>query len=87
MSDVHQVLAERATTYGEYPAVSRLAQELKSIFYTGYNSRTDYMNESLDMIANKLARILNGDPYYVDSWRDVAGYAQLVVNELEKIAK
>jgi hypothetical protein len=30
------------------------------------------------------SRICNGDPFYVDSWRDIAGYAQLVVNELEK---
>ena len=30
------------------------------------------------MILHKLARILNGDPNYVDSWHDIAGYAILV---------
>ena len=35
------------------------------------------------IILNKLARIL-GDPKHLDSWRDIAGYATLVVNYLEK---
>ena len=39
--------------------------------------------EALDMIAHKLGRIINGNPYYVDSWVDIVGYAQLIVNELE----
>jgi hypothetical protein len=43
-----------------------------------------YMQESLDLIANKLARIVNGDPFYDDSWHDVGGYAKLVEIELAK---
>jgi hypothetical protein len=39
--------------------------------------------ESLDMIANKIARIVNGDPNYLDSWVDIVGYTTLVVNKLE----
>ena len=35
------------------------------------------------IILNKLARIL-GDPKHIDSWRDIAGYATLVVDYLEK---
>ena len=42
--------------------------------------------EALIMISHKLARIVNGDPHYDDSWRDVAGYAQLVANRLTKDA-
>jgi hypothetical protein len=38
--------------------------------------------EALDMIAHKIARILNGDPNYADSWVDIAGYAQLVADRL-----
>jgi len=34
--------------------------------------------ESLEMNAHKIARILNGDPNYADSWHDIAGYATLV---------
>ena len=42
-----------------------------------------YMLESLELIANKLARILNGDPMYDDSWRDISGYCTLVLMEIE----
>jgi predicted acylesterase/phospholipase RssA len=34
------------------------------------------------IIFNKLLRIL-GDPKHIDSWKDIAGYATLVVNFLE----
>ena len=36
------------------------------------------------MICHKLSRIANGDPFYADSWHDIAGYSQLVVNILEE---
>jgi hypothetical protein len=41
------------------------------------------MQESLDMIVTKMARILIGDPYHHDSWIDIAGYAMLVANRLQ----
>ena len=34
------------------------------------------------MNAHKVARILNGDPTYPDSWTDIGGYAKLVEQEL-----
>ena len=39
--------------------------------------------EALDMIATKIARILNGNPDHVDSWIDIAGYATLVADRLK----
>jgi hypothetical protein len=39
------------------------------------------------MVANKVARILNGDCLYVDSWRDAEGYLKLVADRLEKLEK
>ena len=36
------------------------------------------------MIAHKIGRILNGDPNYLDSWIDIVGYAQLIVDRLHK---
>lgn len=35
------------------------------------------------MIFNKVARILNGNPNYADSWVDIAGYAKLVSDRLD----
>ena len=36
------------------------------------------------MVQHKIARILNGDPNYIDNWIDLVVYSQLVVNRLEK---
>ena len=84
--DIHEVLEQRGNRYGEYSDVSDAAQQFKDIVRgrVAWKHMEPYMQESLDMICNKLSRIINGDPYYDDSWRDIAGYAQLVVNELEK---
>ena len=38
--------------------------------------------EALDMIAHKIARILNGDPNHHDHWHDIAGYATLIADRL-----
>ena len=39
------------------------------------------------MIANKMARILNGDFFLNDSWHDISGYAALVVMTNEDMEK
>lgn len=93
MADIQQTLDERGSRYGEFPNHAKISQDIQKAMMTGYMMRGDgqsfddlepYMIEALAMIAHKIGRILNGDPYYDDSWRDIAGYAQLVVNELEK---
>lgn len=43
--------------------------------------------EALEMLQHKVGRILNGDPDYADSWRDIAGYAQLVADRLDGNAR
>lgn len=83
--DIGSLLSERGRRYGSYSHVSRIAQGLKRELRCGaaWHALSDAQRESLEMIANKLARIVNApDPGYVDSWTDVAGYAQLVVDDL-----
>lgn len=41
------------------------------------------MKEALEMVQHKIARILNGDPQYLDNWVDGAGYFKLVADRLE----
>ena len=41
-----------------------------------------HQKETLEMIAHKIGRILNGDPNYHDSWHDIVGYAKLTADEL-----
>ena len=87
MISVGEILQQRGDRYGEYINVATTSQEIKRIIANGANitGGDDDMSESLDMIANKIARIVNGDPYYKDSWQDIAGYAQLIVNRLDKM--
>jgi len=86
MKDVTETLGQRENRYGEYRNVSATAQTLKETLRQGdsWITMEPYMQESLDLIANKLARIVNGDPFYDDSWHDVGGYAKLVEIELAK---
>lgn len=82
---VDSILQERGNRYGKFSGHAELTQHLKHEFYSYAESKdklTASMRESLDMIFHKIGRIGNGDPFYDDSWIDIAGYAQLVVDEL-----
>ena len=46
-----------------------------------YNGMTSVQREALEMIVVKTCRIIYGDPMHFDSWRDIAGYAALAVEE------
>ena len=89
-STVNAILKERGNNYGEFRDHAMLSQKLKEAFHIHVvdigqpESFTDSMVEAMDMIFHKIARIANGDPLYVDSWQDIAGYAQLIVDELSK---
>ena len=78
-------LAERGKRYGEFIDQARITQDLKQAMQRAQNwpKLPDDMREALDMIASKIARILNGDPNYVDSWHDIIGYARLIEERLE----
>ncbi len=77
---VGQTIADREHTHGDYGSTSLLAQGIKEFYRSTryWNVMSNDKKESLEMIATKLARILNGDPNHEDSWRDIAGYAELV---------
>lgn len=85
MSDIKQVLEQRGARYGSFESHSEISQELKDIMRATPNwDRLDAdMKEALEMTAHKIARILNGDPNYDDSWRDISGYVTLITNRLE----
>jgi Domain of unknown function (DUF6378) len=84
------LLDERGKTHGDYEVTARIIQELKRIIALwgmdadGNDKLTASQRESLDMIANKIGRILAGDPNHADHWLDCSGYAMLIVRELEK---
>lgn len=84
--DIQATLTERGKRYGEFRDHARITQNLKREMRDApkWERLSCLHQEALEMIAHKIGRILNGDPDYDDSWRDIAGYAQLVVNELTK---
>lgn len=77
-------LASRGATYGLFKDQAQITQQLKEAMHEAqkWSLLPDDMKESLDMIALKIARILNGDPTHEDSWRDIAGYALLIQKRL-----
>ena len=86
---ITEILKERGERYGKFKGHAEIAQQLKSVMGTyeairGCDLDPD-QREALQMIAHKIARILNGDPNYVDSWVDIAGYAQLVADRLKGV--
>lgn len=85
MSEINETLQERGARYGSFEEHARITQNLKRAMKDSPNwdSLSDAMKESLEMQVHKIARILNGDPAYADSWIDIEGYAKLVSRELE----
>lgn len=90
-ADITQVLTERGTRYGTFESHAEASQALKGVIRARmggkWNDMQDDQREALDMIAHKIARIVNGDPNYADSWVDIAGYAKLVADRLMGVSR
>ena len=79
---ISDVLDERGKSYGPFIGHARVTQAIKHAIFTHAPVLEDDQREALEMIAHKIGRIINGNPDYVDSWVDIAGYAQLVADRL-----
>lgn len=86
MTDVKATLAERGSRYGKFKDHAEISQALKLTMQdrSKWPMLDDDQREALEMIAHKIARVLNGDPTYIDNWVDIAGYATLVAERLEE---
>lgn len=84
MNDIRDTLEERGTRYGAFCDHAEISQELKDVMHDtpNWESLRPDQKEALEMIQHKIARILNEDPDYVDSWTDIAGYSTLVADRL-----
>lgn len=83
-NNIADILAERGSRYGEFKRHAEITMALKDTIERYGQHLDDEKTEALHMIAHKIGRILNGDPSYVDSWVDIAGYAKLVADRLTK---
>lgn len=85
------LLTDRGHTYGKFKDRAAVTQDIKRAMarhaHAIGKTFSDSQWQALEMIAEKMGRIVNGDPSYVDNWRDIAGYAQLVADELQGIER
>ena len=81
------ILNERGNRYGTFVNNAATSQALKRLMAEHLAKQEQKLDddqwEAMEMIAHKLARIINGDPDYHDNWADIAGYAKLVADRLE----
>lgn len=93
MSDVQKTLAERGGRYGDFSDHAAIAQQLQDVMrgngayiadHPGWRKLSFVQKQALTVIADKIARILSGDPDYADNWHDIQGYARLVEERLPK---
>lgn len=86
--EIEKILEERNKEYGDFSRQAEISQKIKLLIIgscLSYESKfSPSAREALEMIIHKISRIVNGNPSNIDSWRDICGYSQLVVNRLEK---
>ena len=85
-TNLQDILAARGANYGTFKRHATISQHLKDVIDSYSVDKTmPYdadQKEAIDMICHKLARIINGNADYADSWVDIAGYATLVADRL-----
>ena len=77
---IEQTLEERGNRYGSFLHHAEIAQKLQDVIRgeAGWANLASDQKQALTVIADKIARMLNGDPEYRDNWHDIVGYAKLV---------
>lgn len=86
-NELELIVAQRRGRYGPLIESGKVAQDLEDYLRAlpGW-SRLEYdQKEALSMVMHKISRIMCGDPDYDDSWVDIAGYAQNIVNRLREV--
>lgn len=87
MTEIETIFSERRLRYGNFLRQAQITADLKGVMraYVAWeDALAPDQREALEMFAVKIARILNGDPNYPGTWRDIEGYARLVANRLEE---
>ena len=98
---IENTLAERGNRYGDFTDHADLAQGIQfrmqrfclkadnaDGFIEPWKDRlNNVQRQALTVIADKIARILSGDPNYADNWHDIQGYAKLVEDRLPQPAE
>jgi len=93
MTNIDEILAERAKTHGDYTEHADCTQEIMAVLakHRRFAGLAADQKETLHMIAHKMGRVVTGNPDIAEHWDDIAGYAKLsgdrVRQRLEKAAE
>lgn len=85
MTDIDKTLAERGARYGKFADHAVISQGLQDTMRAapGWSRLAPDQKQALTTIQDKVARMLNGDPDYIDNWHDIIGYAKPVEDRLQ----
>lgn len=83
---ITNTLEERGARYGQFIDHAAISQGIIQVLTRApkWNRLAPDQRQALTTIADKIARILNGDPNYLDNWHDIQGYAKLVEDRLQE---
>ncbi|MGL4893730.1 MAG: hypothetical protein ACRC47_02605 [Shewanella sp.] len=87
--EIYDTVTQRGERYGLFSDGAVIMQDLKGVMRAtpGWERLTPSQREALEMIQHKIGRVLNGDPTYDDNWRDIAGCAKLILDELNGVKR
>ena len=77
----------RDMQHGGMEAVGAIEQSIKDVMRSGRNwsKLTPGSRSALDMVAQKIARILSGaDPHDTQHWEDLAGYPEAAMRDWDQ---
>lgn len=83
---IQTTLQTRAMSHGDFRHVATTSQNLKRVLNSSsiWREMEPWQQEAMEQISMKLARIMSGNSFDIDHWHDIAGYASLVVREIER---
>ena len=83
-TSVDVTLGQREEIYGNFAERSAIVQAIKDAMAAtpNWHKLPPDMRQSLEVVADKVSRILNGRSTEIDSWHDIGGYARLVESRL-----
>jgi hypothetical protein len=76
------LLDRRAETHGDYALTAKVCEEIKDSAFWGPAGLTHEQRNAIANIAQRIARIVCGDPNHPDHWLDIEGYARLIRERL-----
>lgn len=87
--ELNKILEERKKTHGDFSKQSLTSQAFKEEFKKSpnYQKMPPAFKEGIEMILHKLARAMHGDFREIDHYRDIQGYAELIIKNIIKEEK